>query len=175
MSNAVTAITGVASLDDVLRRLASARSRDEHDDRLAELAQLAPRYLTELGRLFDSGTYYRMSLIWCLIGECGPQAVALFEKALADKDQYTRWAAAKALARCRSVKASALLVAALKDRSHFVKGTAVDAMARLRNPDAIPQLERIVASEHLRRSAPGIVNSAHKALFACRAEMAKPR
>lgn len=173
VSNAVTAFTGVAPLDDVLARLAAARSRDEHDDRAGELAKIAPRYLEEIDRLFDAGTYYRMSLIWSLIGETSPRAVALFEKAIADKDPYTRWAAAKALACCRSSRASGLLVAALKDRSHFVKGTAVDAMAMasLRNPDAIPQLEKIIASEHLRRSAPGIVRAAHKALAACRAKV----
>ena len=97
----MTALTGVAPLDDVLARLAAARSRDEHDDWAGELAKLAPRHLQELDRLYDANPYYRMPLIWSLIGQTSPQAVALFEKAITDKDQYTRWAAAKALAACQ--------------------------------------------------------------------------
>lgn len=170
----MTAPTGIAALDEVLAGLAAACTRDEHDDWTGELAKIAPRYLEEIDRLFDTATDHRMSLIWSLIGDTRPQAVALFEKAMVDKDQYTRWAAAKALARCSSAKASALLVAALKDRSYFVKGTAVDAMTRFRNPAAIPQLERIIASESLRRRAPGIVTSARRALAACRAATPMP-
>ena len=159
--------TGIGQLDDILDRLAAARSRDEHDDICAELAAIAPSHIQALDRLFDSGDYYRTTLIWCLIGQKTQEAVELFAKAMADKDQYTRWAAAEALSKCRSSRASTLLVAALKDRSHLVKGRAVDAMTKFRDPAAVPQLRKIIASKYLQRNAPGIVTSAQKALAAC--------
>ena len=108
-----------------------------------------------------------MPLIWCLIGHASHEAVQLFAKAIKDEDQYTRWAAAEALSKCRASDASALLVAALKDRSHLVKGTAVDAMAKFNDPAAIPQLKKITESKYLQRHAPGIVKSARKALRTC--------
>lgn len=160
----MTPLTGVGELDTILHRLATARSRDEYDDRLGELATIAPNYITELDSLFDAGTYPRMPLIWCLIGQDNRKARALFAKAMADKDQYTRWAAVNALSKCKSPDASARLVAALKDRSHLVKGTAVDTFVKVYNPDAIPQLKKIAASAYLRTTVPGIVESARKAL-----------
>ena len=157
-------------LNDILTRLKNARSRDEHDDLMGELAEIAPKHISELDELYDANTYYRMPLIWCLIGETSKQAEALFTKAIKDRDQYTRWAAATALARCKTRHASSLLVAALKDRSHLVKHIAVDAMelARFRDPAAVPQLTKIVNSKHLQRNAPGIVTAAKKALRACK-------
>lgn len=159
--------TGDKELDDVLVRLAAAKSRDEYADVLGELATVAPNHIRALDGLFDSGNYYRMSLIWCLIGQTGPEFIELFKKAITDKDQFTRWAAAEALAKCRSTQASALLTIALKDRSHLVKATAVDAMAKFGDPAAIPQLKRIICSKHLQTVAPGIVKSARRALAVC--------
>ena len=160
--------TGVNELDVILHRLTVTHDRDAYEDLRRELAEIAPGYVSELNRLYDSDSYYRFNIVGCLIGQRSKQAMELFEKAIRDKDQYTRWAAALGLSKSRSRKASALLVAALKDRSHFVKGTAVDAMARFRDPAAIPQLEKIIASSHLQKSAPGIVSSARKSLEACR-------
>ena len=44
----MTAHTGINDLDDILNRLASARSRDEHDDTLGELAAIAPDHISTL-------------------------------------------------------------------------------------------------------------------------------
>lgn len=159
--------TGIKRLDDVLNRHASARSREESENTLGELTQLAPCYIPEIRRLFDSNTYYRMPLVWCLIGQKSPDAVELFTMAIGDKNKYTRWAAAEALAKCSKADASPQLVKALKDRSHFVKGTAIDAMMRFRDPAAIPQLKKIIASRQLRQQVPGLVECARRALKRC--------
>lgn len=159
--------TGIDELDDVLGKMEAAGSRDKHDSCSDELAKIAPKYIPEIDVLFDSGTYYRMPLIWCLIGCSDPKAIDLFQKALADRDQYTRWAAVEALAMCGGSIPSRLLVAALKDRSHMVKGTAVRAMVKFRDADAVPQLKKIIASKHLNQAAPGIVESAKTALGLC--------
>ncbi len=136
---------------------------------MGELAEIAPQHIEALDALYDSNSYERMPLIWCLIGQTNRLAVDLFSKAIKDKDQYTRWAAATALARCSNREASSLLVSALKDRSHLVKQEAVDAMAlaRFQDPAAIPQLKKIIASSYLQRVSPGVVNSAKKALRLC--------
>lgn len=160
--------TGIKELDDILSRLKNVQSRDDHDDVMGELFDIAPHYIEALDDLYDSNTYYNMPLIWCLIGQTTIQAMALFSKAIKDKNQYTRWAAAEALSKFKTRGASKLLVAALKDRSHLVKGTAVDAMSKFRDADAVPQLEKISRSSYLRSNAPGIVISARKALKVCR-------
>lgn len=136
---------------------------------MGELAEIAPQHIEALDALYDSNSYARMPLIWCLIGQTNRPAVELFTKAIKDKDQYVRWAAVTALSKCRNKTASSLLVSALKDRSHLVKTTAVDAMAlaRFQDPAAIPQLKKIIASSYLQRASPGIVKSAAKALRAC--------
>lgn len=113
-------LTGITELDNVLSRLASIQSRDEHDEVMEELFKIAPNYVEPIHELYDLGTYQNMSLIWCLIGQTSEQAMALFSRAIKDKDQYTRWAAAKALSEFRTREASQLLVAALKDRSHLL-------------------------------------------------------
>lgn len=163
------ALTGIDELDRALRRVSEARSRDEAHEAICDLAEVAPRYIEALDVLYESNTYPRMPLIWCLIGQTSKPAFDLFSKAIKDRDQYTRWAAATALSRCRHRGASSLLVSALKDRSHLVKSKAVDAMAlaRFRDPAAIPQLKKIIASSYLQRVAPGMVRSAKKALRAC--------
>ena len=160
-------LTGIKKLDDVLRRHASARSRDESDDTLGELSQLAPTYIPEIRRLFDSNSYSRMSLVWCLIGQKSAEAVDLFTVAINDKNKYTRWAAAEALAKCRKADASLHLVNAIKDRSHLVKGTAIDAMIKFRDPTAVPQLKKILASSQLKQQVPGLVARAQMALQRC--------
>jgi HEAT repeat protein len=108
-----------------------------------------------------------MPLIWSLLGQTTTPAIELFSKAINDKDQYTRWAAATGLSGVGTRGASYLLVAALKDRSHLVKGAAVDAMLKFRDPAAVPQLKKIIESEYLQKNAPGIVSSARKALRVC--------
>ena len=160
--------TGIHELDDILHRLETTRDRDDYEDVRRELAMISPDYFDELCELYDSDSYYNFDIVASLIGQKSRRAMALFEKAIKDKDQYTRWAAALALSKFRSRKASTLLVEALKDRAQFVKGTAVDAMSRFRDPRAIPQLEKIINSKHLQKSAPGIVRSAKKSLKACR-------
>ena len=147
--------TGIQKLDDILSRLKKVQSRDEHDDVMGELFKIAPDHLEALDTLYDANTYYRMSLIWCLIGQTTIPAMALFAKAIKDKDQYTRWAAAEALTKFTTHEASTLLVAALKDRSHLVKGTAVDAMSTFCDPDAVPQLEKISRSKFLQSKCTG--------------------
>jgi len=163
------ALTGITELDKVLWRLSAAQSRDEADEAMIELAEIAPLHIEALDTLYETNSYQRMPLIWCLIGQTNRSAVELFSKAIKDRDQYTRWAAATALSRCRNRQASSLLVYALKDRSHLVKHTAVDAMAlaRFQDPDAVPQLKRIIASSHLQRVAPGMIKAAKKALRVC--------
>ena len=163
------ALTGIKELDQALWRLSAAQSRDDADEKICELAEIAPRHIEALGALYETISYQRTSLVLCLIGQTNRRAVELFSKAIKDKDQYTRWAAARALSRCRNRDASSLLVSALKDRSHLVKHTAVEAMAlaRFQDPAAIPQLKRIIASSYLQRVAPGLVKSAEKALRVC--------
>lgn len=160
--------TGIRELDDILSRLENVQSRDEHDLVMQELFAIAPGHLHALEALYDAHTYYRMPLIWCLIGQTNIPAMALFAKAIKDRDQYTRWAAAEALSKFTTQEASTLLVAALKDRSHLVKGTAVNAMSVFCDPDAVPQLEKISRSKFLQNNAPGIVNAALEALRVCR-------
>lgn len=160
--------TDIQELDDILSRLKKAQSRDEHDELMGELFEIAADHIEALDELYVSNTYYSMPLIWCLIGQTSTPAMALFSKAIKDKDQYTRWAAAEALSKFKTPGASTLLVAALKDRSHLVKGTAVGAMSSFRDPDAVPQLEKISASKYLQGTAPGIVSAARQALKVCR-------
>ena len=160
--------TRIAALDAVLCRLEAATSRDEHDVIMSELAKIAPKHIGAIRDLFEANRYYRMALIWSLIGQTNEAAVSLFARAIVDRDPYTRWAAAEALAKCRTRRASSLLVAALKDRAHLVKQTAIEAMTRLRDPAAVAQLKKIIASEHLQRTAPGMVKAAREALRACR-------
>ena len=159
--------TGINKLDDILSRLKDAQSRDEHDDVMGELFEIAPAHLKALDELYDSNTYYSMPVIWCLIGQTTAEAMTLFSKAIKNKDQYTRWASAEALSVFRTREASKLLVTALKDRSHLVKGTAVKAIKKFRDPEAVPQLEKIIGSKHLQKHAPGLVRSAQKALKVC--------
>ena len=160
--------TGLPELDGILARLNKVRSRDEHDDVMDELFKIAPDHIEALDELYDANTYSSMPLIWCLIGQTTLPAMTLFAKAIKDKDQHTRWAAAEALAKFTTHEASTLLIAALKDRSHLVKGTAVNAMSTFRDPDAVPQLEKISRSKYLQGSAPGIASSALNALKRCR-------
>lgn len=159
--------TGIIELDSLLTRLKLAQSRDEHDEVMGELSDIAPQHIEVLDELYDANIYYRMPLIWSLLGQTTTPAIELFSKAINDKDQYTRWAAATGLSGVGTREASYLLVAALKDRSHLVKGIAVDAMLKFRDPAAVPQLKKIIESEYLQKNAPGIVSSARKALRVC--------
>ena len=135
---------------------------------MGDLFAIAPDYIAEISHLYDSDTYYRQPLVWCLIGQTSKPAMKLFSKAIKDKDQYTRWAACEALVKFRTLEASKLLVESLKDRSFLVKGVAVRSMSKFRNPDAIPQLEKISASKYLENNAPGIVRDAREALRYCK-------
>lgn len=161
--------TGIKELDQALLCLSNAQSRDEIDETMGKLAKIAPPHIEALDALYESNSYARMPLIWCLIGQTNRPAVELFSRAIKDKDQYTRWAAATALSKCRNKEASSLLVSALKDRSHLVKFEAVNAMAlaRFQDPAAVPQLKKIIGSSYLQRVSPGMVKIAEKALRAC--------
>ncbi|MBT8083714.1 MAG: HEAT repeat domain-containing protein [Gammaproteobacteria bacterium] len=159
--------TGIPPIDKVLRQIENAGGRDEIEETSGLLSLVTPHYIDELIANYDSYGYTNYFLVTSLGGETSAQAMPLFEKAIKDKNRDVRYAAALVLSRYRTRKASKLLVDALKDRCGFVKFIAVTAMSKFRDPDAVPQLKKIIQSEYQQRTSPGTVERAKKALERC--------
>ncbi|NNE61478.1 MAG: HEAT repeat domain-containing protein [Woeseia sp.] len=154
-------------IDEVLRQIKDARGRDEIEETSGFLAKVTPHYIDEIIANYDSYGFTNYFLVTSLGGQTTAQAMPLFEKAIKDRNPDVRHAAAMVLSRYRTRAASKLLVDALKDRSGFVKFTAVTAMSKFRDPDAVPQLKKIIQSRYQQRTSPGTVERAKKALERC--------
>ena len=159
--------TGIRDIDDILRQIENAKGRDEIEETSGLLSTVTPRHIDELIEKYETYGYTNFFLATSLCRQASKQAMPYFEKAIKDKNPDVREAAARALSRYRTRKASKLLVEALKDRSSYVKFTAVQAMSRFRDPDAVPQLKKIIQSKHNQKRSPGMVRLAKKALERC--------
>lgn len=159
--------TGIPPIDDVLCQMDKAEGRDEFEDASGLLAPVTRNYIDEIITQYDKYGYTNYYLVTSLTRESTKQAMPLFEMAIKDKHPDVREAAARALSLYRNRKASKLLVAALKDRSSYVKFTAVNAMLKFRDPEAVPQLKKIIQSKHVQKWSPGTVRLAKEALKRC--------
>jgi HEAT repeat protein len=100
-----------------------------------------------------------MILYWALGCATDQAPLDVLIEGLRDKHPITRWAAAESLVRRGDPRAVPALITALRDRSHLVKFTVVGAMGTnrmYRRPEAVPLLERIVASSSIRQHSPGL-------------------
>lgn len=159
--------TGIRDIDDILHQMENAECRDDFENISGLLSTVTPLHIDELIEQYDTYGFTNFFLVTSLRSQASRQAMPLFEKAIKDKNPDVRDAAARALSRYRTRKASKLLVEALKDRSGSVKFTAVTAMSKFRDPDAVPQLKKIIQSKHNQKWSPGTVRLAKKALLRC--------
>lgn len=159
--------TGIRPIDDILRQLEQSKGRDEIEYTSGLLSLITPDYIDEIIANYDTYGFTNYFLVTSLRSQASAEAMPLFEKAIKDKNPDVREVAAQALSKYRTRKASKLLVAALKDRSSYVKFAAVTAMLKFRDPDAIPQLKKIIQSKHMQKHSSGTVDRARKALARC--------
>jgi HEAT repeat protein len=111
----------------------------------------------------DEGTLSPRYGYWALGAARGRRSIDVLIAGLKHKDPEVRWTAANALVERRNKRAVPALLEALRDRSDWVKSTVVWAMQSnrmYRRPEAIPALQRILANQRIRKSSPGLWQTA---------------
>lgn len=111
---------------------------------------------------FEAGDLGEFETYWALGSGSGERSIDVLIAGLTSKDKFCRWAAAESLIQRKSKRATPALIEALKDRSPDVKFAVVQTMQKrkeLRRPEALPALQKIVASKSIRQHSPGL----HKA------------
>jgi hypothetical protein len=160
----------MSAIEQALAKLRKAKSVDEGDNCADELAKAARENLDEVIELFYATQSDTFALVWCLHGLTGEPVIELYKQALKHQDPYVRWAAIEGLKHAAQASLIPVFVAALKDRSHRVKGVAVDWLKAHGDAGAIAPLERLLTLPSLRKTSPGMVKQAEKAVKRLRAK-----
>ena len=111
---------------------------------------------------FEAGDLDEFETYWAFGIGSGERSIDILIAGLKSKHKFCRWAAAESLIQRKSKRATPALIEALKDRTPDVKFAVVQTMQKrkeLRRREAVPALQRIVASKSLRQYSPGL----HKA------------
>ena len=159
-----------------LARLREARSRDECDDRSAELgaaAQLDPSEVIDLYQAAESEDD-AFSLVWCLHGLKTKPVLDLYQEALKHEDSYVRWAAIEGPKHSRDPALIPAFLGALRDRAHLVKSVAVEWLEAHGDSRALVPPEHLIERPSLIRNSPGIVEHAKKAVSRIRVKATGP-
>ena len=120
-----------------------------------EFARVNPDALIDR---FESGIIDEFSIYWALGSAAGERSTDVLIAGLKSKEKFSRWAAAESLIRRKCKQAIGPLIAGLSDRSSLVKSTIVQAMEsnrEFRCPEALPALERLIASKSFQKHSPG--------------------
>ncbi len=99
---------------------------------------------------FESGKIDAFTVFWSLGAATGERSIDVLIAGLKSKDKWSRWAAAESLIQRKCIRAAAPLIDRLNDRSSLVRFVIVEAMRsnrKFRRPEAVPALERLIASK----------------------------
>jgi HEAT repeat protein len=107
---------------------------------------------------FESGKIDALQVFWALGSATGERSIDVLVVGLKSKEKWSRWAAATSLIERKCIRAAAPLLERLNDRSTLVTFVVVEAMRsnrKFRCPEAIPALERLIASKSIQKHSPG--------------------
>jgi hypothetical protein len=133
--------------------------RDLAESLILVLGQFAREIPDEVLDRFEAGEIDEFELYWALGMGRGQRSIDVLIAGLKSKNRFCRWAAAESLIQRRSRRAIPALIDAVNDRSPDVKFAVVYAMQKrkaLRRPEALPGLQRILASPTIRKHHPGL-------------------
>lgn len=136
--------------------------QDTYVSVLGEFARQNPQLLIDQ---LESGTDSEIDIYWALGCATDVRSIDVLIAGLQSKEMWARWSAAESLIRRNCERAAEPLLQRLKDRSEFVKSSIVQAMLAnswLRHPQALPLLERLVASKSIQKNSPGTAQSASR-------------
>jgi HEAT repeat protein len=128
---------------------------DTIDDVYSEFARQNPDALIDR---FESGKISALRVFWALGSALGERSIDVLVAGLKSKEKWSRWAAAESLIRRKCIRAAEPLIDGLNDRSSLVKFVIVEAMRsnkKFRCPEALPALERLIASKSIQKHSPG--------------------
>ena len=112
---------------------------------------------------FESGKITEFRVFWALGSATGERSIDVLIAGLKSKEKFSRWAAAESLIRRKCRRAVGPLIDRLNDRSSLLKSVIVEAMRsnrEFRCPEALPSLERLIASKSFQKHSPGTFNTA---------------
>ena len=107
---------------------------------------------------FESGKIDAFRVFCSLGSATGERSIDVLIAGLKSKDKWSRWAAATSLIERKCIRAVGPLIDRLNDRSSLVKHVIVEAMRsnkKFRRPEALPALERLIASKSIQKHSPG--------------------
>lgn len=162
------AAMGEPALREMVRSLANPPKNNQHPVDLWETIQhvfcdFARTIPDSIMNSMDDGILSPLHGYFALSAAKGKRSIDVLVAGLKHKDPQARYAAASALVQRRNKRAVPALLDALKDRSDEVKSTVLFAMRSnrmYRRPEAIPGLRRILANTKIRKSCPGMWQTA---------------
>jgi HEAT repeat protein len=128
---------------------------DTVSDVFSEFARQNPDALIDR---FESGKIGAFRVFWVLGSARGERSIDVLVAGLKSKEKFSRWAAAESLIRRKCIRALRPFIDGLNDRSTLVKCVIVEAMRsnkKFRSPEALPALERLIASKSIQKHSPG--------------------
>jgi hypothetical protein len=137
--------------------------RDLWDTIASVYGEFARRNPDALIDRFESGIIDEFSIYWALGSATGERSADVLIAGLKSKKKFSRWAAAESLIRRKCKQAVGPLIDGLNDRSAIVKSAIVQAIKSSREfrcPEALPALERLIASKSIQKHSPGTFNMA---------------
>ncbi len=137
--------------------------RDLHDTASSVYSEFARSNPDALIDRFESGVIDELTIYWALGSAAGERSIDVLIAGLKSKEKFSRWAAAESLIRRKCKRAAGPLIDRLSDRSALVKLTIVMAMKsnrEFRCPEALPALERLIASKSIQKHSPGTFKTA---------------
>lgn len=154
----------MSEVQQAFSRFQKARSRDEADTYIAELAKAARQNPHEVIALFHTTKKNQFALVWCLHGLTDDAVIELYKRALNEKEKYVRWAAIEGLKYSSQPTLIPTFIAALNDRSPSVQGVAVEWLKTHGDSRAVGPLERLSKLPSLIKNSPGITKQAIEAV-----------
>lgn len=136
----------------------------------ADFARTIPDNLIECMR---QGRLPADTVFWALAHARGAQTIDELIEGLKHREPGARWAAAEALVQRRSKRAVGPLLERLRDRSSSVRVVVVWAMygnKMYRRPEALPALEKIVASKAVQKHSVGLLRTTREVIKKIRRE-----
>ena len=148
-------VNGGESALDAFLRARHAWQSDLHprdlSDTISEVYSRFARHIPDaLIDRFESGKIHAFSVFWALGAATGERSIDVLVAGLKSKDKWSRWAAATSLIERKCIRAAGPLIDRLNDRSTLVKFVIVQAMRsnrKFRRREALPALERLIASK----------------------------
>jgi hypothetical protein len=128
---------------------------DTISDVYSEFARQVPDALIDR---FESGMIGAFRVFWALGSATGERSIDVLVAGLNSKEKWSRWAAAESLILRKCIRAVGPLIDRLNDRSTLVRFVVVEAMRsnrKFRCPEALPALERLIASKSIQKRSPG--------------------